>query len=270
LDPRNRFLKGQQLSRSEIWSSFYRGTSPKPKGGNWDTGYVVEGDELIAFLNINSVGRTGHDFPNEYNPEDELVTWFGKPGTHSRQNIFKRLLSGELVAHIFARWSNKNVKFLYLGKGKVVKYQDDVEVENGKTALKMWLSVGDPDLDSIGSEGVTDHHAVTLPSFGKRMSVVVNRYERDPQKRQECLDANGFTCKICGFSFLDFFGELGRDFCHVHHVEPIGERGGEYIVNAKTDLIPVCANCHAMLHRKTPALKPDELRQILAKKSLDH
>ena len=268
MDPRNRFLKGQALSRNQIWSSFYPGRGKKPKGGNWDTGYVVEGNELIAFLNISSAGRTGDDFPNEYNPDDELVTWFGKKGTHSGQSIFKRLLAGELIAHMFARWSNKSVKFVYLGKGRVVQHQDGVQIEKNITAIKIWLSVDDVELNSIGAEGVTDHETPNVPSFGKRMSVLVNRYERDPHRRQQCLDANGYTCKICSFSFLDFFGDLGRDFCHVHHIEPIGERGGEYVLDATTDLIPVCANCHAMLHRKTPALKPDELREILTRKRL--
>jgi hypothetical protein len=36
-----------------------------------------------------------------------------------------------------------------------------------------------------------------------------------------------------------------------------------YDIDPKKDLIPVCANCHAMLHRQTPALKPDELRMLL-------
>ena len=71
---RNRFLKGAQLTRSEIWSTFHAGEGDKPKFGNWDTGYVTEGDELIAFLNIDAAGRTGHDFANYYDPESEEIT----------------------------------------------------------------------------------------------------------------------------------------------------------------------------------------------------
>lgn len=39
--------------------------------------------------------------------------------------------------------------------------------------------------------------------------------------------------------------------------------GGEYYLDPKKDLIPVCPNCHAMLHRKNPPLEPAELRQII-------
>ncbi|MBM3377742.1 MAG: HNH endonuclease [Betaproteobacteria bacterium] len=28
-------------------------------------------------------------------------------------------------------------------------------------------------------------------------------------------------------------------------------------------IVPVCANCHAMIHRQSPALHPDELSKLL-------
>ena len=46
------------------------------------------------------------------------------------------------------------------------------------------------------------------------------------------------------------YGELGKDFIHVHHIVPLNTIGEEYKVDYKNDLIPVCPNCHAMLHRK--------------------
>ncbi|MGH0218500.1 hypothetical protein NKY68_00240 [Sinorhizobium meliloti] len=39
--------------------------------------------------------------------------------------------------------------------------------------------------------------------------------------------------------------------------------GGEYTVDPIKDLIPVCANCHAMLHRRSDPLTVEELRAIL-------
>jgi hypothetical protein len=106
-----RFLKGVQLTRNEIWQSFHPNQGTKPKGGNWDTGYTIEGDELIAFMNIGAAGRTGHDFENAYDSESELVTWFGKPNSHSQQPTFKKLLDGDVKPHFFARWDSKNTKF---------------------------------------------------------------------------------------------------------------------------------------------------------------
>ncbi|MBF9038450.1 hypothetical protein LSUCC0246_08010 [Rhodobacterales bacterium LSUCC0246] len=58
---------------------------------------------------------------------------------------------------------------------------------------------------------------------------------------------------------------MGRNFCHVHHISPLSEVGERRAVNPITDLIPVCPNCHAMIHRQRPALTPDQVRVILKK-----
>jgi 5-methylcytosine-specific restriction protein A len=78
-----------------------------------------------------------------------------------------------------------------------------------------------------------------------------------------CIEHFGYKCQICDFSFLEKYGEIGKDFCHVHHIEPLSEVGGERDIDPTKDLIPICANCHAIIHRKKPALKPEELRAIL-------
>ena len=93
--------------------------------------------------------------------------------------------------------------------------------------------------------------------------VTVNRYERNPINRELCLAANGYTCKICGFNFEAEYGELGHHFIHVHHIVPVSNMNGKYMINPVKDLIPVCPNCHAMLHRLDPPMLPEELRRIL-------
>jgi hypothetical protein len=259
---KNRFLKGVQLTRSEIWSSFHADEGEKPKGGNWDTGYVTEGDELVAFLNIDAAGRTGHDFANYFDPDSEEIIWFGKPRSHSKQPLFQRLLSGDLTPHFFARWNSKNTMFTYLGLGKVLSFEDEFPIGEDKTAIRLRISVSNK-TETVGSDGVIDTNSEEVPSFAKRVRMIVNRYERDPNKRTLCLEHYGYSCQICYFSFQDAYGELGKDFCHVHHIEPLGEVGGELNIDPIKDLIPVCPNCHAMIHRQTPALKPDDLRSLL-------
>jgi len=80
--------------------------------------------------------------------------------------------------------------------------------------------------------------------------VTVNKYERSSIARQRCIDYNGKKCFVCGFDFEKQYGEIGKDFIHIHHVVPLNEIGAEYVVDYKKDLIPVCPNCHAMLHRE--------------------
>lgn len=100
---------------------------------------------------------------------------------------------------------------------------------------------------------------------GTKTQVLSNRYERNPVNRELCLAANGFTCQICGFDFEKYYGEIGKEFIHVHHIEKVSDHGGIYYLNPVTDMIPVCPNCHAMLHRKDPPYLPEELRIIIQK-----
>ena len=93
--------------------------------------------------------------------------------------------------------------------------------------------------------------------------VLVNKYERNPVNRQLCLMANGYVCKICGFDFEKVYGDLGHQFIHVHHIEKISSHDEQYYINPEKDLIPVCPNCHAMLHRADPPLLPEELVAII-------
>src|SRR5690606_35852881 len=63
---------------------------------------------------------------------------------------------------------------------------------------------------------------------GKTRQVTVNIYERNPIARQECISFYGLDCQVCKFNFEDLFGELGRNFIHVHHLVEISTIGKEY------------------------------------------
>ncbi len=102
---------------------------------------------------------------------------------------------------------------------------------------------------------------------GAITSLTVNGYERNPAARQECLAYYGFACSVCTFSFEYYDGELGHRYIQVHHLKPLNEIGEEYAVDPVRDLVPVCPNCHAMIHRKSPALSIEELKAMLRKTS---
>jgi 5-methylcytosine-specific restriction protein A len=95
--------------------------------------------------------------------------------------------------------------------------------------------------------------------------VPANRYEHDPLARRACIAHRGTNCAACGFSFELAYGELGRDFIDVHHVVPASQLGVGYLLDPLTDLVPLCANCHAMAHHGvTPPRTEAELRQLMA------
>ncbi|MDR6415475.1 HNH endonuclease [Pseudarthrobacter sulfonivorans] len=95
--------------------------------------------------------------------------------------------------------------------------------------------------------------------------LAVNRYERDPVARRACMAHRGTNCAVCGFSFEMAYGELGAGFIPIHHVVPASELGSSYQLDPLTDLVPLCANCHAMAHHGVSSPRSvAELRQIIA------
>lgn len=91
----------------------------------------------------------------------------------------------------------------------------------------------------------------TLDIFeGLKKQVYVNKYERSSVARMMCIENYGYNCRICLFNFEEIYGDIGKDFIHVHHLVPIHTIGENYKIDYSKDLIPVCPNCHAMLHRK--------------------
>jgi len=95
---------------------------------------------------------------------------------------------------------------------------------------------------------------------GVKRTVIVNLYERNPKARKQCIEHWKAICAVCRFDFEDFYGEIGKGFIHVHHLTPVSQIGELYQVDPINDLIPVCPNCHSMIHRYEPPLTVDELK----------
>lgn len=98
---------------------------------------------------------------------------------------------------------------------------------------------------------------------GALVTVKANKYERNQKARRECVAKKGYQCSVCGRDFEATYGEIGKNFIHVHHLTPISTIGKEYELNVDTDLVPVCPNCHYMLHRKDPPYTIEELKDKL-------
>ena len=103
------------------------------------------------------------------------------------------------------------------------------------------------------------------PGFleGKKHQSLETKYERNPANRELCLSTQGYDCKVCGMNFETVYGMIGRHFIHVHHIEMVSQMDAPQIIDPRKDLIPVCPNCHAMLHTQKPPLLPEQLTQIL-------
>ncbi|MBK5254303.1 MAG: HNH endonuclease [Peptostreptococcaceae bacterium] len=85
---------------------------------------------------------------------------------------------------------------------------------------------------------------------GAKSQIIVNAYERNSKARQESIKLHGSNCGICGFDFGKIYGDEFAGKIHVHHVKPLNEINDNYEVDPQKDLIPVCPNCHMILHAK--------------------
>ena len=98
---------------------------------------------------------------------------------------------------------------------------------------------------------------------GSVTEILVNRYERDAKARQQCLEIHGTACAVCFFDYAAKYGPEFAGFIHVHHLIPLSQIGREYRVDPLNDLVPICPNCHAAVHRRIPPFEIEELQRLM-------
>jgi len=99
---------------------------------------------------------------------------------------------------------------------------------------------------------------------GASKTISVNMYERNSDAREKCIAHHGYSCAACGFNFEEVYGSIGERYIHVHHIIPLAEIREEYVIRPIEDLVPVCANCHGIIHRTRPALTVEQLKKHLS------
>lgn len=83
---------------------------------------------------------------------------------------------------------------------------------------------------------------------GAKVTIEVNKYERNYKARAQCLAHYGAVCTVCGFNAKDVYGDDFDGMIDVHHIHPLSLSDGARTVNPISDLIPVCSNCHKAIH----------------------
>lgn len=130
------------------------------------------------------------------------------------------------------KWYRLWLKHLSVGKSPLTVPGEDDEAGNDETLAKT---------STIYMEGEA---AETLPEKLRR---------RNQQLRQACiahfraLHGGHIVCECCGFEFSRHYA-IDDDYIEVHHRTPFSATEGEHEVDAVNDLVPLCANCHRMIH----------------------
>jgi hypothetical protein len=107
---------------------------------------------------------------------------------------------------------------------------------------------------------LADHRPLSIKSDQS----FLNAREVDPYLRAICLEHHGTRCAACGVDMGVRYGALGKGFMEVHDTRRPGKDSPGRSFDPRKDLVPVCPNCHAMVHRgrKVP-LTIDELRKVI-------
>ena len=109
--------------------------------------------------------------------------------------------------------------------------------------------------------------------------MITKSYERSRKLRNAAIEhfsRNGIiTCDCCGFEFKSFYGErYGTSCIEIHHLKPIFQYAGKNVVqtidDALRNVLPVCPNCHRVIHRNSITAEQIPLfkQQLSAKKAI--
>lgn len=181
---------------------------------------------------------------------------------------------GEELESIYDLTSASKVRDLrnQMVTNPVAKAHDDTRDGLLNTALKLYADFLDSKFNPSKKKPKAVKPSKPAPepeaphiSFveGAMVQQTVDRRERNGQARQDCIDKKGCKCIVCGFDFEAVYGPVGRNYIEVHHLKPISQTDDEHEVTAD-DLVPLCANCHAMAHRRSPEpFSPEELHRMI-------
>ena len=153
------------------------------------------------------------------------------------------------------------------GKGEEIVWQefanDPVHLVRVADAIRSGLSDGQFSEETA----VEDDPDFTEAEEGRLLTRVHRQRERNRKlvlsKKKSFMKEHGRVfCEACGFDFEKRYGQRGFGFIECHHTKPVHTLR----LGAKTnleDLKLLCANCHRMVHAKSPWLSFDELKNLL-------
>lgn len=99
---------------------------------------------------------------------------------------------------------------------------------------------------------------------GSSRMIYTTKHERSRVLREQAISIHGTTCAACGFNFGSFYGDYGAGYIQIHHINPVSELEEPRAVDPALELMPLCANCHAVVHRrKDRTLSIDELKSFI-------
>ena len=90
----------------------------------------------------------------------------------------------------------------------------------------------------------------------------VNKYERDPRNREKALKHHGVRCFGCRLTMAEMYGEIAQGYIHIHHATQLSSINDSQTPDIN-ELVPLCPNCHAVVHLADPPLTIKRLKELV-------
>jgi len=225
----------------------------------WSWSFVNEKDKVVIFgaWDRRTTGNTSLILS-----EDWQISRRGKKQPayeQSREDIRLIEEEGYQLKTFQMVYSDANQDENGIGPAKIKSFEHELIVKSLKRVADNWYA-SDGAINNIFPEEVETPNKYIE---GASKTVSVNAYERNSEARAKSIEHHGYRCVVCTFDFEKFYGAIGQNYIHVHHVVPLAEIKKEYELDPIKDLVPVCPNCHAIIHRTRPALTVKKLKEHL-------
>ncbi|HLD15301.1 MAG TPA: HNH endonuclease [Candidatus Nanoarchaeia archaeon] len=166
---------------------------------------------------------------------------------------------------------------IYGGRGglnkitkKGIEYLEDNEIlidyvkESGFEESKVRKAINKDYTDIILEDTISEGLQTERKAKHRQRS----RKLREMKLRELKQSLIGVSCEACGFDFSIKYNGHGKDYIEIHHLEPVHlmdiEGTKQKLKEALNKVIPLCSNCHRMMHRnRSKVLTLKELQEII-------
>lgn len=116
----------------------------------------------------------------------------------------------------------------------------------------------------IGYDILEEDTTDAPPAYeGAISNSLVRKRERNPRNRLLCIRIHGEVCVVCNVRPRVVYGDAGS-IIEVHHLEPLSLLATPRQYDPRTDLVPLCPNCHRAIHTRRPRpFDVTELRDLI-------
>ncbi|PAE23869.1 HNH endonuclease [Bacillus sp. 7894-2] len=227
-------------------------------------GIITPANDHKIILFVTKIKQKSDTQYNDYFIEEGLLHMEGEISHFNDQRLINAEINNESI-FLFYR-DIHHTYFTYYGRVFLV----DFKLNSDKPSIfilstSVSLSVSASALSTEQNKtSLIEREFIADKEGDKKVKIHVS-YERSLKNRAKAIEIHGTTCKACNFNFDKFYGkDLAKHFIEVHHVIPLSDIKEGTIIDPSKDLVPLCSNCHSMIHRRRDrVMEVEDLQQII-------